>query len=73
MKENIDIKTSPGKTEVRQLKLQPFYRRTKTRKGKIVPQLQLCGNWLENAGFYPDNYVSIIVREGLLIVQLNNY
>jgi hypothetical protein len=62
-------KTHPKEPQTRQLKLQPFYRSSTYGKTKVVPQLQLCGNWLEQAGFYPESYVNVIVREGILIIQ----
>ena len=56
---------------VRYLKLQPFYRqpRIKSYRSKIVPELRLCGNWLENAGFSPKNYVSVTIMDGLLVIR----
>jgi len=57
--------------KVRYLKLQPFYRqpRIKSNRNKIVPELRLCGNWLEKAGFSPENYVSVTVMDGLLVIR----
>jgi hypothetical protein len=57
--------------KVHYLKLQPFYRqpRITSDRSKIVPELRLCGNWLEKAGFSPENYVSVTVMEGLLVVR----
>jgi hypothetical protein len=54
--------------KVRYLKLQPFFRRT-TYSSKTVPELRLRGNWLEQAGFSLDNYVSVTVMNGLLIIR----
>ena len=55
---------------VRYLKLQPFYRQSQTNYGhKKVPELRLCGNWLEKAGFSPENYVSVTVMDGLLVIR----
>ncbi|MDR1679023.1 MAG: type I toxin-antitoxin system SymE family toxin [Prevotellaceae bacterium] len=56
---------------VRYLKLQPFYRRLSGLNSslKIVPELRLCGNWLETAGFLPEEYVSVTVMEGLLVIR----
>ena len=55
---------------VRYLKLQPFYRQSQTNNGhKKVPELRLCGNWLEKAGFSIENYVSVTVMEGLLVIR----
>jgi hypothetical protein len=57
--------------KVRYLKLQPFYRQSQTYYGhnKKVPELRLCGNWLEKAGFLPENYVSVTVMNGLLVIR----
>ena len=55
---------------VRYLKLQPFYRQSQANYGyKTVPELRLCGNWLEKAGFSPENYVSVTVMNGLLVIR----
>ncbi len=53
---------------VRYLKLQPFFRQT-TYSYKTVPELRLRGNWLEQAGFSFDNYVSVTVMNKLLIIR----
>jgi hypothetical protein len=56
--------------KVRYLKLQPFYRQHQGSYGhRIVPELRLCGNWLEEAGFAPENYVSVTVMDGLLVIR----
>ena len=59
--------------QVRYLKLYPFYRESKSNRfyptRKIVPELRLCGNWLENAGFFPTDYVSVTVMNGLLVIR----
>jgi hypothetical protein len=57
--------------KVRYLKLNPFYRqrRYSCDPCKIVPELRLCGNWLEAAGFLPEEYVSVTVMNGLLIIR----
>ncbi len=57
--------------KVRYLKLYPFHRQPNETSGfcKIVPELRLCGYWLEKAGFLPCNYVSVTVMEGLLVIR----
>ena len=57
--------------KVRYLKLRPFYRQSqKTNYGyKTVPELRLSGNWLEQAGFSHENYVSVTVMDGLLVIR----
>jgi len=56
---------------VRYLKLQPFYRQSQTNYNghKKVPELRLVGNWLEKAGFLPENYVSVTIMNGLLVIR----
>lgn len=65
------IPTSSMKStiHIRQLKLQPFYRRMTYGELKIVPQLLLCGNWLERAGFFPKQSVTVVVKKGKLIIS----
>ena len=57
--------------KVRYLKLQPFYRESSTvcSPAKIVPELRLCGNWLQAAGFLPKEYVSVTVMDRLLVIR----
>ena len=55
---------------VRYLKLKEFHREGTYRNRKIVPELRLCGNWLERAGFCVQEYVSVTVMDGLLIIRL---
>mgnify|MGYP003820161443 CR=1 FL=1 len=62
--------TSKHKTQIRQLKLQPLYRKMTYGQIKVTSQLLLCGNWLEQAGFHAEDYVNVIVREGLLVIQI---
>ncbi len=57
---------------VRHLKVQPFYRQYRLASGErtqIVPELKLCGQWLAEAGFEPDSYVSVTVMNGLLVIR----
>ena len=59
--------------KVRYLKLRPFYRQSQTNYGyKTVPELRLCGNWLEKTGFPPESYVSVTIMDGLLVIRLLN-
>lgn len=51
---------------VRYVKLRPFIRPQKT---GIVPQLNVCGNWLEEAGFASGKYVSITVMKDMLVIR----
>ena len=68
--DEISVLLKREEPRVRYLKLYQFYRETKfTQKIKVVPELRLCGNWLENAGFSPTNYVSVTVMDKLLIIR----
>ncbi|GEM_PF-2303670 len=73
-REEIHIRLKPEEPVVRYLKIQPFYRESRSQllhkpRPKIVPEIRLCGNWLEEAGFYPCNYASVTVMNGLIIVR----
>lgn len=60
--QSLTIKAENPKT--RYIKVQSF-----PRKEKDVPELRLCGLWLEKAGFHADAYVSITTLDGLLIIR----
>ena len=64
--EAVTLRTEEPK--VRYLKLQPFYRQPNATR-RIVPELRLCGSWLEKAGFLPKEYVSVTVMDGLLVIR----
>jgi hypothetical protein len=61
---------------VRYLKIQPFcpitreYKLHRTLPGQIVSELRLCGKWLKSAGFNPNDYASVTVVSGLLVIRL---
>ena len=54
--------------EVRSLKIQPHFRFNRE-ETKQVPEIKLCGNWLEKLGFLPEQRVSVTTMEGLLIIR----
>jgi hypothetical protein len=55
--------------EVRVLKIQSQFRKAK-RSYKFVPEIKLCGNWLEKTGFTKGRHASIAVMNRLLIIRL---
>ncbi len=56
--------------KIRYLKIQPHYRPQQQGKPyKIVPELTLCGNWLAEAGFPSNSYVSVTVMDGVLVIK----
>lgn len=54
--------------EVRSLKIQPKTRFNKYSQ-KDVPEIKLCGNWLENLGFQIEDRVTITSMSNLLIIR----
>lgn len=56
----------------RVLKIQPFIIPSKPptrRASKVFPQLLLKGLWFKNAGFNPDDEVTVLVQDGRLIIE----
>ena len=66
VEESITLKAE--QPQIRYLKLNTIYR-PGFQTPKIVPELRLCGNWLEQAGFEPSEYVTVTVMNGLLIIR----
>jgi hypothetical protein len=56
--------------EVRSLKVQ-FKTRFNTNSNKDVPEIRLCGNWLEKLGFHYGKKISVTTREKLLVIRLH--
>jgi len=54
--------------ESRRLKVQPILREKQSDPYHNVPSLQLCGEWLRQAGFEYNEYVRIITLNQLLII-----
>jgi hypothetical protein len=63
-----------GKTsrrpEVRSLKIQPKIRENRW-SSTTVPEIKLCGNWLEKLGFTPEQRVNITTMNKLLIIRVD--
>ncbi len=55
----------------RYLKINPHYRPNETvgKPGKYIPELKLCGMWLEKAGFDINSFVSVTIMDGLLVIR----
>ncbi|MDR2918814.1 MAG: type I toxin-antitoxin system SymE family toxin [Tannerella sp.] len=73
-KDEVSTQIKTEEPKVRYLKLHPFIRESSSKgfpksPSTVVPELRLCGNWLEEAGFLPCNYVSVTVMEELLIIR----
>lgn len=59
---------------IRRIKAYAFYRLSRSigmykSKPVIVPQIRLCGNWLQEAGFLINEPVAVTVMKGKLIIQ----
>ena len=55
--------------EVRRLKIQPKIRVNRYSQ-KEVPEIKLCGNWLEKLGFAHGQRVVITMMERLLVIRV---
>lgn len=62
-------KKNGKRPELRSLKIQPKTRPNKYHY-KDVPEIKLCGNWLEKLGFMHGQRVSITAMPGLLVIRL---
>ncbi len=56
------------KPDVRSLKIQPKTRFNKYSQ-KEVPEIKLCGNWLQNLGFELGTRVTVTSMPNLLIIR----
>ncbi|WP_425571136.1 SymE family type I addiction module toxin [Olivibacter ginsenosidimutans] len=54
--------------DVRSLKIQPKTRFNKYSQ-KDVPEIKLCGDWLQNLGFQIDSRVTVTSMPNLLIIR----
>ncbi|HEX7845884.1 MAG TPA: SymE family type I addiction module toxin [Chitinophagaceae bacterium] len=54
--------------ESRRLKVQPVFREKPDDLYYNIPSIQLCGEWLKNAGFDYSQYVRVIALNQLLII-----
>jgi len=63
-------KTTSKRPEVRNLKIQPHIR-LNSWTSSTVPEIKLCGNWLEKLGFVPEQRVNITTMNKLLIIQVD--
>ena len=67
----IQLKTGSAKPviQTRHIMLQPHYRKNTWGQIKVTSKLLLCGNWLERAGFLPEQSVTVEVKKGKLIIS----
>lgn len=74
LQKEVSIQLKAETPKVRYLKVKAFSRESQSTtlmkpRAKIVPQLRLCGLWLQKAGFHPDEYVNVTVMDGLLLIR----
>ena len=55
----------------RKLKIQPKSISSKRQMNKVVPQILLIGNWLDQCGFKPRQMVDVDISEGMLVIKLS--
>jgi hypothetical protein len=72
-KENA-IKKQPKETKARSLKIQPKYRASRARallkpKPSIVPELTLCGKWLQELGFNVNARVAVYASDQQIVIR----
>lgn len=53
----------------RELKIGYRVRTNVFRELKLVPEIKLAGNWLEQAGFAYGDEVEVVVEQGKLIIR----
>lgn len=59
-------------TETRSIKIQGRYRKGYRNKSKVVPEIKLCGNWLEKLGFKEGNRVVITTLKRLIVISIDD-
>jgi len=61
-------KRKPKRPEARSLKIQPIYRFNRW-STSIVPEIKLCGKWLEQLGFEARSRVTIHASKELIVIR----
>lgn len=58
----------PKRPEARSLKIQPRYRVNRW-STSMVPEIKLCGNWLEKLGFTIDTQITVHTSKELIVIR----
>jgi toxic protein SymE len=53
----------------RKLKIYPKYRSVASRYSQVVPELRLCGQWLERSGFRIDGQAQVTIEYQEIIIK----
>lgn len=61
-------KKRPKRPEARSLKIQPKYRLNQW-STSVVPEIKLCGNWLEKLGFSVEGRVIVHTSKELIAIR----
>lgn len=68
MKTNKTNKNTPKRPQIRSLKIQPKYRLNRWSKS-VVPEIILCGKWLEELGFAKESRVVVHTSKELIVIR----
>ncbi len=60
--------TGPKRPKARSLKIQPFIRISRWSR-TTVPELTLCGKWLEDFGFEAESRVLVFTYKNRLVIK----
>ncbi|SKB57708.1 SymE family type I addiction module toxin [Dyadobacter psychrophilus] len=58
-----------SKARTRQLKIYPKFQRTSQWNSKFVPEIRLCGKWLEDMGFNHGEHIMVRFEDDRLIIE----
>ncbi|WP_374759088.1 SymE family type I addiction module toxin [Dyadobacter chenwenxiniae] len=58
------------KCKERQLKIYPKFQQTSKWNSKFVPEIRLCGKWLEDMGFDFGEHITVRLEDSKLIIEL---
>lgn len=56
----------------RKLKIYQKFQRTSSRQGKFIPEIRLCGKWLEDMGFDCGQRITVRLEDYRLIIEADN-
>jgi len=58
--------------ETRSIKIQGRYRKSCRNKSKVVPEIKLCGDWLDKLGFKEGERVVITTLKRILVISIDD-
>ena len=70
------MRTSENKNEIKVPKVRTLKIQSKIRVNDCdyvtVPEIRLCGNWLEKLGFTPEHRVSVTAKNKMLVLTVED-